>query len=425
MTDASHGDLTLFDLENGPIIPVEVNMEELPLFLFKTRDRNEEFIEARDTVVTAKGERLRQYVKVTGGREFGLPGPADRDVYVAVMRHVRRDGGMPPDGQVSFTIYELLRLMGKNPKSGKNIENVRRSIDRIATTDVYAENAFYDRQGEVFESQRFRPWRVTFRKVRHRGKNAERHVLKFDEVLVRSYNANYVKGLDSDFYFSLRNDLAKMLYGLVDVRRKGKLRWTVEIRQLRSLIPLPEHLYHQPSKIKERLQAAHRELLERGFLTRVDYEERRGEHLVHYGLSARFIRERAVAGDVATANLSPRDLSVVEGLIEVGMWPDAARGLVREHGPDHLLTYLDAVPYQRGIANPAAWIRKYAENNWPVPSTGVQAGRQSSGKQGPAQSPAKQSSASSRISDSIAGSPLQGVTRTREPENENGGRKTL
>lgn len=74
---------------------------------------------------------------------------------MALMRHVNQSGGMPPDGRVTFTIYGLLRLMGKNPKAGKNIENVRNSIDRISTTDVYAENAFYNSEGEIFESQRF------------------------------------------------------------------------------------------------------------------------------------------------------------------------------------------------------------------------------------------------------------------------------
>jgi hypothetical protein len=360
-------ELRLFELENGPLIHVEVNMEELPLFLFKSRDRVEESLEVRNTILTTNGQRLQQYVKVTGGREFGLPGPADRDVYVATMRHVHQRGGMPPDGRVSFTIYGLLRLMGKNPKAGKNHERVRESLHRIATTDIYAENAFYNMEGEVFESQRFSPWRVTFRRVKHRGNRAERHTLKFDEVLVRSYNANYLKSLDSDFYFSLHNSLAKTLYGLVDVRRKGTLRWTVEIQQLRQLIPLPG-IYYQPSKIKERLDAAHRELVRCGFLTRVDFEERRdGVHLVHYGISARFVRERTAA----TSDLSPRDLTVVESLIETGMWPEVARKLVREQGPDHLLTLLEALPYQQGIENPPAWIRRYAENNWPVPLPGL------------------------------------------------------
>src|SRR5215203_4043345 len=155
MTNNGAREMTLFDAENGPLIRMEVNMEEIPLFLFKSRERVEESLESRNTIITAEGQEIRQYVKVTGGRELGLPGPADRDVYVAAMRHVHQQGGMPPDGRVSFTIYGLLRLMGKNPKAGKNQARVRESLHRIATTDIYAENAFYNMEGEVFESQRF------------------------------------------------------------------------------------------------------------------------------------------------------------------------------------------------------------------------------------------------------------------------------
>jgi replication initiator protein A len=368
MIDNGARELQLFELDNGPLIHVEVNMEELPIFLFKSRDRVEESLQARNTIITEDGQRLDQYVKVTGGREFGLPGPADRDAYVAVMRHVHRNGGMPADGWVSFSIYGLLRMMGKNPRAGKNHDNVRDSLDRIADCIIYAENAFYNNEDQDFESHRFNPWSVHFKsKKRKKGPSSERHTLKFHEILVRSYNANYLKRLDSDFYFSLHNALAKTLYGLIDVRRKGKLRWSVELMQLRQLIPLPD-IYYQPSKIKERLDAAHRELLRRGFLTRVDHEERRGVHLVHYGISGRFVRERTVA----SYNLSPRDRSVAEGLIEAGVWPETARKLVRDHGPDHCLTYLDALPFQQGVENPGAWLRRYIDNDWPVPLPGTQ-----------------------------------------------------
>src|SRR5919202_6642059 len=51
----------LFELDNGPLIHVEVNMEELPIFLFKSRDRVEESLEVRNTIITEDGRRLEQY----------------------------------------------------------------------------------------------------------------------------------------------------------------------------------------------------------------------------------------------------------------------------------------------------------------------------------------------------------------------------
>jgi hypothetical protein len=118
-------DLKLFELEKSPIINVEINLELIPLFLYKTRRRSEESLEATNVIRTPDGQRLEQYVKVVGGREYGIPGPVDRDVHVGIMKLVHRAGGMPPDGVVSFSLYELLKILGKN-RGGNNYAEVPR-----------------------------------------------------------------------------------------------------------------------------------------------------------------------------------------------------------------------------------------------------------------------------------------------------------
>src|ERR671933_1898598 len=158
-------DLKLFELEKSPIINVEINLELLPLFLYKTRGRSEESLEATNVIRTTDGKRLEQYVKVVGGREYGLPGPTDRDVHVAIMKLVHRAGGLPPDGTVSFSLYELLKVLGKN-RGGNNYEKVRESLDRVADCVIYAKNAFYDNETEQFRTHRFTPWSVHFGSTR-------------------------------------------------------------------------------------------------------------------------------------------------------------------------------------------------------------------------------------------------------------------
>jgi hypothetical protein len=131
-------DLRLFEFEGGPLIQVEVNLEEAPLFVFRRRDRHEEdSTEARNTILTKDGDRLEQYWRITAHRDFGLPGPQDQDVFVAVMTVVSRRGGIPPDGRVSFTLYELLEILGKT-HAGKNYDDLRDSLDRLSETSIYA-----------------------------------------------------------------------------------------------------------------------------------------------------------------------------------------------------------------------------------------------------------------------------------------------
>ena len=51
-------DLKLFELEKSPIINVEINLELIPLFLYKTRRRSEESLEATNVIRTPDGRRL-------------------------------------------------------------------------------------------------------------------------------------------------------------------------------------------------------------------------------------------------------------------------------------------------------------------------------------------------------------------------------
>lgn len=78
-----------------------------------------------------------------------------------------------------------------------------------------------------------------FSRARSRdGRSAEHHTLKFDDLLVKSYNSGYLKLLDTDLYFALGIPLAKALYRLVDQRRGENREWEVDARQLRDLLAM-------------------------------------------------------------------------------------------------------------------------------------------------------------------------------------------
>ncbi len=353
--------LTLFDFVSGPMIQVEVNLEEAPLFLFKRRERGEDSIESRSTVITDGGDRQEQYWKITGSRQFGLPGPLDQDVFVAVMTLVSRRGGMPPDGRISFSLYELLEILGKT-HSGTNYEDLRISLDRLASADIYAENAFYSHEDEEFQSHRFRLWGVDFYKTKKRkGRASEHHTLRFDDIVVRSYLQSYLKSLDSAYYYSLDKPISRSLYRLIDVKRKDRLSWTVDLDRLRQLVSMPES-YRYPSKIKRHLEPAHRELVERGFLTEATHEKRGKSNLVHYKISERFVRERAQRAP----ELTDEERLAVDSLMANRVWPGAARKLVEVHGSDRCLRYVEALAYQENVKSPGAWLTRFIENGWPV-----------------------------------------------------------
>src|SRR5215204_1388497 len=268
---------------------------------------------------------------------------------------------MPPDGVVSFSLYELLKILGKN-RGGNNYEKVSESLDRIADCVIYAKNAFYDNVSEQFRTHRFTPWSVHFASTTQgQGRSGERHVLKFHEILVRSYNSGFLKILDTDFFFSLKSPMAKSLYQLVDAKRRGKLSWAVGVQQLRQLIPMPEN-YRYDSKIREKIEPGLKELKRRGFLERSDYEQRGEDQVICFRISRRFVESRQ-RPQVA---LSSRERDTADALMRHGVSTPKAEKLVSENGAGHCRRYLDALPHQTGLTNPAGWLVSYIENAWPV-----------------------------------------------------------
>ena len=164
---AKAGVLTLF--QDGTVqphlIPVEINLEGWPFF--SRQKTPEQVIEVAQTISTENG-RLQHRFRATANQDYSLPGPFDEDVFVGVMAMARRRGGIPKDGKIRFSTYELVKILGKG-KRGSTYEKVRESLDRIGATSYYTENAFYVAESESLESYRFSLWTVHFSQAKGRG----------------------------------------------------------------------------------------------------------------------------------------------------------------------------------------------------------------------------------------------------------------
>jgi len=155
--------------------------------------------------------------------------------------------------------------------------------------------------------------------------------------------------------------MAKSLYQLVDAKRRTKLSWTVAVQQLRQLIPMPEN-YRYDSKIREKIDPGLKELKRRGFLERYDYEQRGEDQVICFRISRNFAESRK-RPQVA---LSSRERDTADALIRHGVSTPKAQKLVSDNGARHCRRYLEALPHQSAITNPAGWLIKYIENAWPV-----------------------------------------------------------
>jgi len=368
MADEGITDTEIVAAEQLALIPVEANLEIPPLFQMRRTDPTHRIAECRVPVATTTmGERLEQYWRISVPEPYELPGTFDQDTWVAVQTLVNRRGGMPTDGKLSFSLYELLEIMGR-PDNGQNYKELRESLQRLSATYIYSENAFYSKDIEKFETRGFNLWDVYFSQTVHKrlGRASEKHELEFHSVVRRSFQAEYLKTLDKDFYYSLSSRFAKRLYRLIDRKRQDKLSWSVPLERLKQLLPLPVS-YRYPSKIKNVLKTAHSELRERGFLIETSYEKAKNP-TVRYRINNEFVRRRSwpSVSDASsdTVPVSPSEEEAYQRLREHRVWPNVARQLVSQKGAEQCLKYVEALAYQRGIADPGAWLKWAIETDF-------------------------------------------------------------
>jgi Replication initiator protein A/DnaA N-terminal domain len=310
-------------------------------------------IKYTNTIRTRDGQELQQTWTVRAVQGLGLPGTLDQDVYVALLQLIDRQGDIPEDGWIGFSLYELVELLHRT-HGGRDYRQVKESLERLAGTIIQSRNAFYRKSTKSYLDDTFH----LLDRVQHAestdgsGRRGEKTWVKLSDYFVDSYRANYLKGLDADFYWSLNSSVAKRLYRFVDKKRGHQRRWEVNLFALRDRIPLSSYKY--PSKIKEKLGPAHDELRHKGFLERVTYRKTADNaHLVCYEIQEGFTKRRPTLQLEPT----PEVLFAVERLKAEGVRLDAARQLVGKHGPERCLRYSEAVAFQKNIRNRAGWLR--------------------------------------------------------------------
>ncbi|HEX8259199.1 MAG TPA: replication initiator protein A [Rubrobacteraceae bacterium] len=345
-------ELTLFP-KYSTLVSAERNLEEYPLFELKARQRGSKARLFERVIEGEGGVSLKQTWKVIPSGEYGMPGPVDQDVYLAVLQLLEQRGGMPADGELAFSLYELRKVLGWSDDSGGAYREIRDALVRIQLTGVQSSNAFYSAADEQLIADSFNVWSVHFAQRKKKGgagsrarTTQDRHVLRFHPVFIRNYEAQYLKGLDADFFWGLRMPLSKRLYRLIDLQRAGGLSWRTDLFAVRDQVPLD---YFYASQIKRVLKKAHEELEEKGFLSGVEYEGNAG---MVYRISQTFARRQKALELSGT----PQEMFAIERLMREGVRGDTARDLVVSNGAEKCLRYAEALDTQEGIRNRASFL---------------------------------------------------------------------
>src|SRR5215207_5581030 len=345
------------DTQDLQLVRVEINLEEFPVFLPRKAMRRGSYAFER-TIEGESGTRLDQKWSVISSSETALPGRFDQDVFIGVLELLERRGGMPPNGTLEFSVYELAAILDVRI-GGKTYGEIKDSLVRIAMTSIRSENAFWSNGQKRHITDTFRLWDVTFDESQNRkGERRSRHRIEFGKLFMRSFHDHYLRGLDTELYWMLDSPVAKRLYRLIDHKRDSSGTWQTNLKELQRQLPIGPYRY--AAKIREKLAGPHAELLDAGFLSVVGCPDR---DRVSYVVAEDF---RKVREELELAG-TREELIAIQLLTHSGLRGDVARDLVAKFGPEHCTRYANALPYQKDLRNPAGWLRRAIEEGYELP----------------------------------------------------------
>jgi hypothetical protein len=247
----------------------EMNLAVLPIAkLGRSDTRNS--IEYYGTF-TEKGEQREMIWTVHGADKIGLPGELGERVLVALLYIAAEDGFQ--NRRMEFSLYQVLQTLGL-ADGGRNYRGVEQAIAQIAGILVTSENAWVQKtkDGKLRRSRVSKGFHIIddYTLWNLEDTDERKSYVVWGERIWNNIKAGYIKNLDIDFYYSLRQPLARRMYRFLDkmTHYRPSKPYTIDIFALANKLGMAPHEY--PSYVKRLLKRGADELVERGWLS--DYE---------------------------------------------------------------------------------------------------------------------------------------------------------
>jgi hypothetical protein len=329
----------------------EMNLAEYPIALLADRQPKD----VKTLVYHDRDEMLT----ITGSDLLGLPTALDVDVIVALLKLTKEKNGFK-ETVVPFTRYELIEILNW-PDRGYYYKRLAESLNRWVGVTLIYKKSWWDNETKTKGNRTIHILdSVTIIEQQERRSLQSRQIeLPFSQVrwgteFFRSLQANNLKKLDLELYFSLESSISKQLYRFLDKRFYKKAEWHFDLRAL-ACERVGMSRSYETWKLKQKLQPAIDELTKVGFLKSMPPKQRftqagRGNWNVW------FVRGREAKDDESTEpdcesitqqTANERSLSELAGeLVSRGVTPKTARELVATYSEDRIRTQLERVDWQ-------------------------------------------------------------------------------
>jgi len=264
-------------LQNS-LAQVRIGQDELNLAIFpiavldKREQRTKRYLEFEETVEIKSGTVTRKWT-ISGHAKEGLPSPRDEDLYVGLMELTREQGATK---KVYFSRYDLLKRLGW-PINQSSYDRLEQGLLKLSSLHVNAVNAYVDSGGN--------PVTVgmtviqEYKLHKENANSAPKSYIVWSDRIAQSISSQFIKRLDSSFYFDLSSPIAKRLFRYLD-RRFGKdTYFFISIQKLAfEHIGLSRGIKYT-SQVMQRLTPALDELVAKQFLVKW---ERDSNDVIHF-----------------------------------------------------------------------------------------------------------------------------------------------
>jgi Replication initiator protein A len=307
----------------------EMNLAEFPIALLA------DFAPKGQKTLYFEGGNGR--LTVTGSDAYGLPTALDADVIVALiyLTKLRNDF---QDVKVNFSRYELIKLLNW-PDKGSSYNRLDQALNRWGGVWLVYDKCWWNNKTKRYVSAKMHILESVVITELGKTRDGQSHLplstFIWNKTFIESCQADNLRQLDLDTYFSLKSAISKRLYRFLGKRFYRQDDWTFDLHEIAFERVGLSRSYADAGKIKEKLQPAIDELVRIGFLKPLSRDDRytridRGQW------SIRLTRQSpalAVPQPAAPAVVEPEPPLVAE-LVNRGVTRATAAELVRQYPAD-------------------------------------------------------------------------------------------
>jgi len=250
----------------------ELNLAEFPIALLADRvPRGQK---------TLSFEDQHGRLTVTGSDAYGLPTAADADVIVALI-YLTKTRNDFRDVKVDFSRYELIKLL-KWSDDGRSYKRLGESLNRWVGVSLYYNKCWWNNRIKCYTDAAMHIVEtIEIIDSEARGKahlagpnGSPPSYFIWNRTFLESCQADNLRQLDLDEYFSLESAISKRLYRFLGKRFYLQRDWTFDRKEIAFERVGLSRSYADVGKIKEKLQPAIAELEHIGWLRPLSREAR-------------------------------------------------------------------------------------------------------------------------------------------------------